>query len=244
MEIHGVADLIDALKSQSSDEVFWYRGHTDVSHKLIPSLARPPCRVDGELTLLKRFQQNAYPFLKWKPDNEWDWLFLMQHHGVPTRLLDWSESPLIALWFAMDLPSNPNDDGIDACIWALRPIELNLRANLAPKYQHDIPLFGQDKELDNYLPTDLATTISKNTPAAGIASRQFSRVVAQMGSFTITHKDQVPLEDLGKVLTRFVIPANAKEAVRRELLHLRITRLSVFPELANVTEIAQEGLWV
>lgn len=238
--IGSVADFVAALSSRPADEIVWYRGHTDVAHQLVPSLARPPRSIDAELTLIKRFKQNAFPFLKSVPASEWDWLFLMQHHGVPTRLLDWSDSPLIALWFAMV----PDDNDNDACVWALRPAELNLMANLAPEYAHDIPLFGQDVELDNYLPNSLINTMAKNTPAAGIASRQFSRVVAQMGSFTITHRDQLPLQDVAaKCLTQYVVPAGSKEKVRRELRYLRITRLSVFPELTNVAELAEEGLW-
>lgn len=240
IEIGSVADFIAALGSRPVEEVAWYRGHTNVDHKLIPSLARPPRSVEAELTLIKRFKQNAFPFLKSAPTSEWDWLFLMQHHGVPTRLLDWSDSPLIALWFAMEEDGNESD----ACVWALRPIELNRMANLVPDYPHDIPLFGQDTELNNYLPDSLLGTINNNTPAAGIASRQFSRVVAQMGSFTITHKEQMPLQDIAsECLNQYVIAETSKENIRSELRSLRITRVSVFPELANVAELVQEGLW-
>jgi hypothetical protein len=243
LEVRSVADLVAALSSRPEGETVWYRGHSDASHELIPSLARGPRNVDAEQTLLKRFKQNAYPFLKVVPESEWEWLFLMQHHGVPTRLLDWSDSPLVALWFAMDR-TNENDDG-DACVWALRPLELNILANLAPDYAVDIPLFGQDEDLNNYLPyTVMSNKMVKLKPAAGIAPRQFSRVVAQMGSFTITHKEQNPLEIVvPSCLTRYVIPKDSKSDLRRELRYLRMTRLSVFPELSNVSELAQEGLW-
>lgn len=239
-EVRSVAELIEALSHRPDKEIVWYRGHNKASHPLIPSLARPPKNVDAEMTLVKRFRQNAYPFLEMSPRTEWDWLFLMQHHGVPTRLLDWSDSPLIALWFAME------GGGVrdDACIWALQPVELNKLANLDPDFPADIPLFGQDKELDGYLPTQLNSTIANMKPIAGIASRQFTRVVAQMGSFTITHKEQFPLQEIAEgCLTQYVIPAASKDDIRKELRYLRMTTLSVFPELANVKELAEEGLW-
>lgn len=239
--VTSVAELVQALSSRAEKEIVWYRGHNDAGHPLIPSLARPPKSVEAEMTLVKRFRQNAYPFLEMSPRTEWDWLFLMQHHGVPTRLLDWSDSPLVALWFAMQGGS----DRDDACIWALQPIELNKLANLDPEFAADIPLFGQDKELDGYLPTQLsATTIASLKPIAGIASRQFTRVVAQMGSFTITHKEQYPLQEVADgCLTQYVVPAESKAEIRKELRYLRMTTLSVFPELPNVKELAEEGLW-
>jgi hypothetical protein len=240
--IEGLADLLDRLKASSEEgQTEWYRGHSSVDFLLLPSIARPPCDVEAEATLIKRFKQNAFPFLKGPPASAWDWLFLMQHHGAPTRLLDWSDSPLTALWFAV--ASSESDDEKDACVWVLRPIELNEEARLKPPYHLDIPLFGEDSELDNYLP-DRLQTMTANTPAAGIASRQFSRVVAQMGSFTVTGREQIALEDIsGSFLTQYVIPAAAKPSFRQELLALRITRLAIFPELSNVARLAQEGLW-
>jgi hypothetical protein len=193
------------------------------------------------MTLIKRFKQNAYPFLEAPPRDPWDWLFLMQHHEAPTRLLDWSDSPLTALWFAVS--KREKDPPKDGCVWALRPINLNVEARLKPKYALDIPLFGQDPELDNYLP-DRLDSMQANTPAAGIASRQFSRVVAQMGSFTVTGKEQIALEHIGsECLTKYLIPAAAKQGLREELAALKVSRLTIFPELSNVAKLAQEGLW-
>jgi FRG domain len=242
--VGNVAEFVAALSTRPEDETVWYRGHARLSHQLVPSLARPPRKVEAEETLLKRFKQNAYPFLKTIPDGEWEWLFLMQHHAVPTRLLDWSDSPLVALWFAMQATVDPADDE-DACVWALRPLELNLNANVKPDFEPDIPLFGQDQVLDNYLPSKVfSERFATLKPAAGIAPRQFGRVVAQMGSFTITHKEQYPLEKVApRCLTRYVVPVDKKEDMRRDLRYLRMTRLAVFPELVNVAEVAQENLW-
>jgi FRG domain len=240
--ITSVPELLDALRQRSPDEIVWYRGHTSSDWDLLPSIARPPRSIAAELTVLKRFKQNAYPFLSSPLSTEWEWLFLMQHYGAPTRLLDWTDSPLIGLYFAVD----DHESTQDGCIWALRPIKLNEIARLIPSHPLDIPLFGQDDELNNYLPSHVHLTpgMQSNTPAAAIAPRQFERVVAQMGSFTITQRDQTPLQSLhGDHLVQYIVPAATKQAIREELRYLRITRLTVFPELTNVAAQALEGLW-
>lgn len=240
--ITSITDLLNALRERPSDDIVWFRGHTDAGWNLLPSIARPPRSINAELTVFKRFQQNAYSFLTFPPSSEWEWLFLMQHYGSPTRLLDWTESPLIGLYFAVQ----DQESEQDGCIWALSPIKLNEIARLKPSHPLDIPLFGQEDELNNYLPSHVHLTpgMQSNTPAAAIAPRQFEGVVAQMGSFTITHKDQTPLQVLhGDHLAQYLIPAASKESLREELRYLRITALTVFPELGNVAVQSQEGLW-
>jgi hypothetical protein len=242
-DICSVSDLLTALRSGYADDaVVWYRGHGDATWALLPSLARPPCTVDAERTLVKRFKQNAFRFLEAVPVDEWAWLFLMQHHGVPTRLLDWTESPLVGLWFAV---SNPKRDDHDGCLWVLEPFKLNEIARFKPAYAKDVPFFGEDEELTPYLPTRVTVGSAANTPAAAIGSRQFARVAAQFGVFTITHKEQTDLADLdsGSCVRKFRVPADRKPDIRAELDYLRITRNVIFPELDNVAQEAQEGLW-
>ena len=91
------AEFLGALSKLSTtigDEAVWFRGHSKASFNLLPSLARDPKALERESLLSKRFKQNAYPFRQTPPQSEWEWLFLMQHFGIPTRLLDWTESPL------------------------------------------------------------------------------------------------------------------------------------------------------
>ncbi|MDE3058463.1 MAG: FRG domain-containing protein [Bacteroidota bacterium] len=206
----------------------------------MPSLARQHDGVEAEIALLKRFKQNALPLSRTRPTTEWEWMFLMQHHGVPTRLLDWTESPLIGLYFSVY--ENPEKDG---ALWCLNPTKLNENANVTYDFTLEISCFDQDNILDSYLPTKLAserrTTL---TPLAAMAIRDNPRVFAQLGNFTITHRTQTAIESVGSSdhIWRFKIPSASKETIKNQLSSIRITKLTLFPELDNVALVAKEIL--
>ena len=75
----------------------------------------------SEATLLEKFRASAPTYLERLPATDWEWLFLMQHYGLRTRLLDWTESSLIALYFAI----RDNSGDVDAAVWAMNPWWLN-----------------------------------------------------------------------------------------------------------------------
>src|SRR5882762_8533598 len=87
------------------DGNYLFRGVTSVRHTLIPSVGRQRdgynYSVNIEKALFDQFKREALPFLAARPQNDWEWLALAQHYGVPTRLLDWSESPSVSLFFAV-----------------------------------------------------------------------------------------------------------------------------------------------
>lgn len=102
---------------QASDAAFTvFRGVTDADrHKLIPSVGRlqprdfdSPKRTTPEAILFEeqqmfaKFKERAIAHLTRLPDNDWEWLAVAQHHGLPTRLLDWTLNPLSAAWFAVE----------------------------------------------------------------------------------------------------------------------------------------------
>ena len=119
--------LIEAIKP-STDAPVWFRGTGRVSYELVPSLYRHPSKKDVadlielEGNLLTRFRHRSIPYQDRPPSNDWELLFLMQHYGVPTRLLDWSENPFIALYFAITAAESCRVRGAfmeDAAVWIL-----------------------------------------------------------------------------------------------------------------------------
>src|SRR4030042_4805408 len=191
-QIKSVTDLIRYLKKDTSgyDGPIWYRGQPKKEWKLLPAFARPGQELN-EQHLLKKFKQNATLLLNPRPETDFACLFVMQHHGVKTRLLDWTESPLTATYFAVC--ENKNDDGT---LWILLPVELNKCSNIKPDFPHDIPAF-EDDALKTYSPSSYAgETTSKLFPVAAIAARNNPRIQSQRSVFTLSHRDTTPLEEI------------------------------------------------
>src|SRR5258708_6533473 len=104
----------------------WYRGLSDCSFKLIPSVGREqryagkslPYTPNRERSLLHRFRRRAYPYVG-RTMTAGEAIFLARHHGLPTRLLDWTANPLFALYFACARDSK-EDQTKAGKLWAMR----------------------------------------------------------------------------------------------------------------------------
>ncbi|WP_062817840.1 FRG domain-containing protein [Alcanivorax sp. NBRC 102024] len=243
-EIRSVQDLLVELEADNEgyDGSIWYRGQSRKEWPLLPGYLRlnqPP----SEATLIKRFKQSAAMLVQNTPNQSFDWLFLMQHYGVPTRLLDWSESPLVALYFAVDGDSDGHDE--DAALWSLRPSELNKNAGINNvDEEFFIPSF-EDIELTNYSVENLAQNQrTQLRPLATIATRNNARIQAQHGVFTIHHHERVPIEEIGDAshVVKYIIPGDSRNSIVKQLSLLGYTKFQLFPELASIGHIIKGNL--
>ncbi len=210
----------------------WWRGHKDVSWQLAPSLYRRGL-TSSEINLNGRFKLMA-PVRYDKCPEEQDslgWLYLMQHYRLPTRLLDWSESPLVALYFALERKF-PTDD-VDAAIWAMLPTKLNLHQRCAEN------IFVQGHSDLRRLSTDafVKNTEDPDTRTLAVQMKQSDlRHMVQQAVVTI-HGTDTPIEKLPEpesFLTQIRIPAASKSAFRQILALYGISRASLFPDLENL----------
>lgn len=135
--INEYIDLIENVKTNNvaignkADLIF--RGQSS-DKPLLPKLAR--LTLNGEMAIMEKlmldeFKRGSLPLTEFKPENNWDWLALAQHHGLPTRLLDWSYSALAALWFAVQNPPKKDDSGNleNGVVWILAGLVNDFRTN-------------------------------------------------------------------------------------------------------------------
>ena len=244
-EINSIEEFLASLRETALENLVWFRGQARSEWKLIPNIARetdahPGGAMDLEAAAIKRFKQNAGAFLSKNPEGTWQWIFLMQHHRALTRLLDWSESPLVALYFALE----QGHDEFDAAVWCLDPMRLNEHAGHRSRNPRDVLGFEDDNQLDSYLPEMVTQGQPVLGPVAAIAPRNTARMAAQSATFTIIHADPKPIEDVndGSHIWRFMVPAQSKQALREDMRLMGFNELMLFPGLERVAAHALELL--
>lgn len=157
-EIRSVADAV-AVGVELPDN--WFRGHRKAVGKLSPRFHRDydepffqHLKPQTEMELIEAFRRNAPAIADGDElpdeDDNLGWLYLMQHYKAPTRLLDWTENVLAALFFAVwhkdgrESSDDEEDDEADGELWGLRPYELNAEADVG----RQIPLPGRNPVID------------------------------------------------------------------------------------------------
>ena len=100
---------------------------------------------------MNRFKQNAHEFLDERPQGEWEWILLARHHGLPSRLLDWTERPSGSLFASREDERYQQSDG---ALWCLSPGHLNEFAKLPTDV---LPMFPDQNELSD----EIFTTIER-----------------------------------------------------------------------------------
>ncbi|WP_417071166.1 FRG domain-containing protein [Niveibacterium terrae] len=95
------ADLHSAVQKYKADKQWLFRGHSDAKWELRPKSGRPPYRDVDDSVVFNSWKRQAIEHVTTRPQNDWEWLAIAQHHGLATRLLDWTTNPLIAAYFAL-----------------------------------------------------------------------------------------------------------------------------------------------
>jgi hypothetical protein len=231
-EINGFGDLPELARFAAKTfggEAAWFRGHADASWALVPSVFREyePAR---ESNLAIRFMEMA-PALKSNCPARSDvpaWACLMRHYELPTRLLDWTSSILVACFFATADAAVPLD--VPAAIWALGPTNLNKRSVDRPV------IFSMgDRQMDHFL-LPIVGLRADGDPCvvAALPPHVDLRMALQRSNFTV-HNSAKPLEDLFAGATiRMTINSAAKVKLKKDLALLGIDRVSLFPDLVNL----------
>ena len=252
-----------------------YRGHSSGSHALQPSLMRAIKSFAGRTGNVPRLalldmgeaereealagvqdleSQLFYEFAprgkKLVPnmDSDWDILFLMQHHGLATRLLDWTQSFGVALYFALSPWLNNREKREDSfitsdegdwpspSIWVLNPNQLNMMEEgwesddiLAPRFLDD----DDESSYGDWLGDIDDPGVGWDLPRVIFPETLNDRLYAQHGLFTIWGDLHEPLEDLvgGDVIRQVVLPKQALRAALEFLSDAGICESTLFPSL-------------
>ena len=208
-----------------------YRGSGDATAGLSSSLVRAGGDVELERQLMRAFRkyarQDAVPH-----DTDWDWLALGQHHGLPTRLLDWTYSPYVALHFATQNPEKYDRDGI---VWMIDYVEAHRR--LPARLRETLEAEGA-----NVFTTELLAEVSPGLRDLDDDGDDFllfveppsfdARIVNQYALFSVTSPADLHVEDWAR---RVVIPAELKWEVRDKLDQANITERVLFPGLDGIS---------
>jgi hypothetical protein len=234
--IHDIGELAREIRAlQRSHRKWLYRGQQDARWDLLPSVHRGYSEQQ-ERYLTNEFRVRArsrYPHCP-ADDDYPGWLALMQHYGLPTRLLDWSYSPLVAAFFTLHPDYGPEDGWgeRDACIWALSAGELNVSQGFEPL------IFPLDAA--SYAPLiapAFKNRKEENTVGVAMAIEHDPRIQLQQGAFTV-HSSRKPINQIegsGEWLRKFVIPRQAVEVFFEELDLLGVKKSNLFPDLSALT---------
>ncbi len=248
--IDSIEELIAKIRDDSSqwpeDHPRWFRGEPATKTRLIPKLYRRE-PYPNENQLLQNFRAMAPSFAAATPPREAtdQWLCLAQHVGLPTRLLDWTESALLAVYFALR--------ETEPVVWMLDPIELN-QVSMSEKGASlelpELPLPWHQARSPNVINIGSINirgawerdAVGVDAPVAFVPTHVHPRMAAQRSRFTVHGRMKFSLEELvlPEIWRRYPLNPSSKASVLKDLRMLGVQEASAFPDLDGLArELAQ-----
>lgn len=212
---------------KGNDE-FWFRGHPDIIHELMPSALRycSLAKRNKALSLLSEFKRYAEIKLQNPPgvNEQLKWVQLARHHGLPTRLLDWTRSAAIALYFACCKNHN-----LDGGVFILNPVNLNRQVD--SKKPRVFDAHSDENLISKYLGLLGGKRSNGRRTIAIYPVWNSERIMLQQGCFTLTGSREFSLNaEQAPGLVCLKIAKEHKETLLVELDRIGINEMSIFPE--------------
>jgi hypothetical protein len=230
LRISALADYFAVIGSAvGADTPFWFRGHPEPYYSLTPSALRYKTTAKRlqALDLMTEFMRIADIKIARPPsfENRMMWSQIAQHYGLPTRLLDWTESATVALYFACQ---KPESDGI---VFLLDPIELNRLSY--PQRPRVLDAQQDTTIILKFLTAGARESRQGRYPVAVNPVWNSDRLMIQKGKFTL-HGTRFTL-DRGRIpsMIALLILKESKRTLLRELERVGTDEMTLFPELEH-----------
>lgn len=247
-----VEKVIEIAGELQAGRFLWFRGHRCTNYRLLPKLLRDgkpfSAVLERERRLIARFRQRSMAY--WSEgyaQNDWEQLFAMQHNGLPTRLLDWSENLFVAAYFAIN-DTAPHAEHENCCptVWCVDPIEWNRSTPPLTEFGDSIQVLTTvDEEIVGY---DASRKEKMNRfPVAIFGAHNSARIVAQRGTFMLWGRETSDLEFVSANhqarIWQLMIDGNI-DSLGTSLRHLGFSETMIFPELPFLAvELARFEGW-
>jgi len=233
-------DAIDQAKDdlKCSKSGAWFRGVTNYRHRLYPSLFRPNQKVSRGYEKAIYEEYTDFSDSEFVESSSWDRIVRLQHFGTPTRLLDWTETFGVALYFATR-PFNGSDPPCPA-IWIMNPFKISELAR-GDSSNKTIADFHRDSLHDYYNCFFREKNWPFKKPIPFRPPKLTPRIRAQRGFFTVHGEDPRPLDAIYRGHVRQVrLKSDHLKEARRFLEMSGIDSLSLFPDLEGFSRRIQE----
>lgn len=210
IEVTSVTGFVDKVLNELLSSTL-FRGHRECEWDLLPMIDRVDhgrlTRDDHERLMLDEFEKRSRAIREYPFPNAWELHAVARHHGIPTRLLDWSESPLTALFFAT-LGQSKRDSVVWCYCYVAKDKCLDINSCSTPIEAKEIILFD---------PPQL-----------------HPRIVGQSGKFTVHPTPSKNFDEWPGFLNQIIIPKKKRGQIRHDLFRLGVHYHNMFPDLDGI----------